>query len=129
MTIRQYIFLLLTLLTIGYTFAQERNSEDIIGDCDELVLSKDYNSYNRLYPSALIDRARKNLGAFCCTHRKIYVPNNAVICKEKLSDEYPYSPRLYDHLIDVGFRYLDGDSDLQYTPTDGQSKDMMIDKK
>jgi len=36
------------------------------------------------------------------------------------------SPRLYDHLIDVGMRYLDGDSELQY-PKNGPKK--ILDKK
>ena len=43
-------------------------------------------------------------------------------CVENSTDDYIDSPWLYDHLVDVGFRYLDGVKDLQYddTPTDIQ---------
>ena len=41
-------------------------------------------------------------------------------CLANPTDDFLDSPWLFDHLVDVGFRYLDGVKDLQYdnTPTD-----------
>ncbi len=88
------------------------SNEDIYGDCKSLTIQW-YTSYTSLYPQKLIDVAKEHITAYCCRYKKEYMDNQN-ICENITSDSYVDSPRLYDHLIDVGFRYLDGDNNLQY---------------
>jgi hypothetical protein len=57
---------------------------------------------------------------YCCKYKKSYlIADQIKQCKNKFSDYYVDSPWLYDHLVDVGMRYLDGDVTLQYKNRDG----------
>jgi hypothetical protein len=100
------------------------NDQDIYGDCKLLKTQWYYNEYTSIYPEKLIEIAQKHLLAFCCSNKKEYLTNQN-ICKNITSDTYVDSPRLYDHLIDLGMRYLDGDSNLQYpqAPLDKQGEE------
>lgn len=105
---------------LQYWFA---NNEDIFWDCKNPIIWW-YAKYTSLYPEKLIEIAQQHLTAYCCTSKKEYL-NTTTICENITSDSYVDSPRLYDHLIDLGMRYLDGDSDLQYSqaPLDTKGKE------
>jgi hypothetical protein len=71
--------------------------------------------YKKIYPYDNIKVAVNNLRSYCCK-----VQDEKSLCKssnntrEDESTTYAYSNKLYDHLIDVGFRALDGDPDLYH---------------
>lgn len=70
---------------------------------------------------ALTKAAQKNHRNYCCKeHNDITPPQMDEYCLANPTDDFLDSPWLFDHLVDVGFRYLDGVKDLQYdnTPTD-----------
>lgn len=105
---------------LQYWFA---SNEDVFWDCKHPIVWW-YSKYTSLYPEKLIETAQQHLTAYCCTSKKEYL-NTTTICENITSDPYVDSPRLYDHLIDLGMRYLDGDSDLQYSqaPLDTKGKE------
>lgn len=85
------------------------------------VLKNWYEVFPSIYPVKLIQTAQKNHRNYCCKYHSTVTPvamDN--YCLANKTDDYLDSPWLYDHLVDVGFRYLDGVPDLQYddTPTD-----------
>lgn len=88
------------------------NNLNDYGDCRNLTFPD--NKYS-IYNEELTSIARNNLRSYCCKNKKtIIIDSEEVKCKNTLSENYVDSPRLYDHLIDVGMRYLDGDERLQY---------------
>ena len=92
------------------------SDEDNYGNCKNSAVWWWYLWYTSIYPKELITIAQNNLKQYCCTYKKPYLTvEQSEQCKDKISDYYVDSPRLYDHLIDVGMRYLDGDSNLQYS--------------
>ena len=94
-----------------YAFA---NNEDIYGDCRQSTVGW-YKAYTNIYPESLILLAQNNLQKYCCKNKTPYLTEQQQsACKDNKSEYYVDSPRLYDHLIDVGMRYLDGDETLQY---------------
>lgn len=109
-----YIFISIIItctVSLQYSFA---SNEDNYGDCKNSTVWW-YLWYTSIYPKELITVAQNNLKQYCCTYKKPYLTvEQSEQCKEQISDYYVDSPRLYDHLIDVGMRYLDGDSNLQY---------------
>lgn len=108
------------VIMIPHWFA---NDEDIYGNCKYPIVW--WNIwYTAIYPEQLIKTAQQHLIAYCCANKKEYIDNQN-ICKDTTSDTYVDSPRLYDHLIDLGMRYLDGDSNLQYpqAPLDKQGEE------
>lgn len=89
-----------------------------MGDCRnplQTVFKGEYDKYQNIYPKALLDTAQKNLANYCCKNRSDKTtPDTDTYCKNNPTDTFAESPRLYDHLVDVGMRYLDGDADYQY---------------
>jgi hypothetical protein len=62
-------------------------------------------------PPEALAKSFENLKKYCCQLNKI----GSDFCKSfQNSTYYPESAYLFDHLIDVGFRRLDGRSDLAY---------------
>ncbi len=109
------LFLLLWFTWISsWVFAQDAE----IGDCRnplQSVFAWEYDKYQNIYPQALLQTAQKNLANYCCKNRKDKTtPETDTYCKDNHTDTFAESPRLYDHLVDVGMRYLDGDSTYQY---------------
>ena len=87
------------------------------------VLQNWYETFLSIYPVRLTQTAQKNHRNYCCKYHDNITPLAMdAYCVENSTDDYIDSPWLYDHLVDVGFRYLDGVKDLQYddTPTDIQ---------
>jgi len=102
------------------------SDEDNYGDCQNSTVLW-YLWYTSIYPTELIGIAQNNLKQYCCKYKKLYLTTEqSEQCKKKIADYYVDSPRLYDHLIDVGMRYLDGDETLQYK--DSNSK-VILDTK
>lgn len=79
---------------------------------------------NNLFPQKLLDIARENHTAYCCDHYPGLMKSTS-ICQtpslraKRRDNTYAESPVFYDHLIDLGLRYLDGDADKQYIGSDG----------
>ena len=90
------------------------------------VLKNGYETFSSIYPVALTKTAQKNHRNYCCKqHSDITPPQMDEYCVTNPTDDFVDSPWLFDHLVDVGFRYLDGVKDLQYdnTPTDVKGKE------
>jgi hypothetical protein len=86
----------------------------IQGNCDINDKKKIWSlgfSFNNVYPEQLVTVAQQHLNTYCC------IKNKQQNCKNGNSDYYVDSPRLYDHLIDIGMRYIDWDTSLQYPNT------------
>lgn len=66
----------------------------------------------QLYPPDLVNLAKKNLHSYCC--KKHYQESEGSCDDTTTTSQYVDSPRLFDHLVDVGMRYLDWDEKLQY---------------
>ena len=106
---------------IQYGFA---NEQDDFWNCQSLTVQK--SSYTSIYPQELITIAHHHLLTYCCKYKKENLIDQNICENIDISNPMVDSPRLYDHLIDVGMRYLDGDSELQY-PKNGPKK--ILDKK
>lgn len=77
---------------------------------DMLSKSNQQNFIGVLPPEALA-KAFENLKRFCCQSSSI---DNTNCLWYKQAQGYPLSPFLYDHLIDIGLRRLDGVSKFAY---------------
>lgn len=74
-----------------------------------------YSVYSAIYPKALLDIVQKNHNNYCCKNYDGKISSSVEsYCKNNPTDTYIDSPQVFDHLIDVGFRYLDGVKSLQY---------------
>jgi len=74
-----------------------------------------------LLPEEAVARASMNLRAFCCEQKMIrdldWTPEDKKVCKDQdipANKQFPQSQYLFDHLVDVMLRRLDGNSDLIY---------------
>ena len=109
------VWIVLCIMWISsWVFAQDAE----VGDCRnplQTVFQWEYDKYQNIYPKALLDTAQKNLANYCCKNRKDKTtPETDTFCQNNPTDTFAESPWLYDHLIDVGMRYLDGDPIYQY---------------
>ena len=121
-----YYKLIITIIMSVYlessVFAIDNGND--YGNCRNLPFpDSEYSIYNK----ELTSIARNNLRSYCCKNKKTLIIDSEIQCKNTLSETYVDSPRLYDHLIDVGMRYLDGDEKLQYP--DPISNKKSLDKK
>ncbi len=115
-----------SIITVGF-IDQQSFAQDVYvaNDCandyslirsDEIIGISD----NNIFPQKLLDIAIKNHAAYCCDHYRGRL-NDTSICQQKdiqekmKNNHYAESPVFYDHLIDVGFRYIDGDAEKQYS--------------
>jgi hypothetical protein len=88
-----------------------------IGNCQDRntsVVVWRYDTYQNMYPAWLIAIAQKNLKRYCCKYEFLDSPSTKEACERDDTNTYIESPRLYDHLVDVGMRYIDGEEVLQY---------------
>lgn len=103
---------IISLIAIsGSAFAQDCN----LISAWNLGIIKDYTSfkYKNVVPQEAMQQALANLKAYCC---KQFISTNPV-CKAgkgKLSTSYPESAYLFDQLLDVTMRRLDGIKSLAY---------------
>lgn len=71
-----------------------------------------------ILPEEAVARASKNLRSFCCEQKMIRdLPWKPKVCKEQdipANKYFPQSQYLFDHLVDVMLRRLDGNPDLIY---------------
>ncbi len=96
------------ILSIGqYTYAT-------IGNCQDISSISEYDIYANIYSRSLFTIARKNLKSYCCKYKFANIESTIEDCEKDKTDTYVESPRLYDHLVDVGMRYIDGEQTLQY---------------
>lgn len=118
---------LVSLYVLGQqSFAQQVSNAN---NCDEdysLVRSDDivWVANNSLFPQKLLDIAKENHTAYCCDHypgsmKSTTICQSSPIREKRRTNSYAQSPVFYDHLIDLGFRYLDGDEDKQYAARGG----------
>ena len=62
---------------------------------------------------------QQNHKNYCCRyHNNLTSVSVDEFCANNSTTTYVESPWLFDHLIDVGFRYLDGVEELQYEGAD-----------
>lgn len=71
------------------------------------------NNINKTMPKEAFTQALNNLKAYCCSQNKITCTSEekAQLPKEK---RYPASIYLFDHLVDISMRRLDGIEQLAY---------------
>ena len=115
----KYFFYIILYLLLTFSSVSFAASE--IGDCElfkqwiNTVDMQGVEKYRNIYPYDNIKVAINNLRSYCCK-----VQHEESLCKssnntrEDESETYAYSNKLYDHLIDVGFRALDGDTSLYH---------------
>lgn len=109
---------ILMITTIGGVFA-----DDTVNDCN-LVANKKYDDsmqmysvlegkYQNVIPKTAYEKALIHLKAYCCNQKQILCSKEETdsLPKEKT---YPASPYLFDHLIDITMRRLDGIQELVY---------------
>ncbi len=107
---------LIMIVSVWFSYGQRAGD----GDCamvqwaDILFLEQNIN----LLPKEAVARASKNLRAFCCEQKMIRdLPWKPKVCKEQdipANKFFPQSQYLFDHLVDVMLRRLDGNPDLIY---------------
>lgn len=123
--------ILLVMIASLYLFSQSSFAQQVptANDCNEdysLIKSDDIIGVknNTLFPQQLLDIARENHTAYCCDHYPWRMQSTSIcqtpsIRAKRRDNTYAESPVFYDHLIDIGFRYLDGIADKQYTTNNG----------
>ena len=77
----------------------------------QMLKTVEEKDFTRVLPEEALQKALENLKKFCCQSNTLQEEN----CKGyKEKQGYPLSPFLYDHLIDVQLRRLDGIQELSY---------------
>lgn len=110
---------LIMVIFVWFSYGQR----DWDGDCAMVqwwnILFEERNL--DLLPKEAVERASKNLRVFCCEQKMLrdldWTPEDKKICKEKdlpANKSFPQSQYLFDHLVDVMLRRLDGNPDLIY---------------
>ncbi len=129
MRLFKFIFLFFCLIfSLKFVFAESQfrydcglvwkySKEDVL---KKLTESNDYNILNKQE----IELAYQHLKNYCCD---LDVLKDSE-CSDKW-DNYASSPMLFDHLIDIWFRKLDGDSSVSYTKLDPDWKERFEQKK
>jgi len=118
----KYSIGIVLIITIFVWFSYGQRDGD--GDCAMVqgwnleLLPKEVVIGVELLPKDAVVRARKNLRAFCCEQKMIRnTETNPEICKDQdipANKQFPQSQYLFDHLVDVMLRRLDGNPDLIY---------------
>ena len=109
---------MIMITMIGGAFA-----DDSIHDCGTVVgknlegtlsMYEVISGYKTVIPKDAFNKALINLKTYCCSQKKITCTPEEMdaLPKEKLMS--PESPYLFDHLIDVTMRRLDGIQELAY---------------
>lgn len=102
---------------IWFSYAQRPGD----GDCgmvqwEDVLLRQTNNA--ELLPEEAIMRAQKNLRSFCCEQKMLRNTDWTVqTCKDQdlpANGYFPQSQYLFDHLLDVMLRRLDGNPELIY---------------
>jgi hypothetical protein len=103
-----------------------------IHDCDTItwnialfknaVFGEKTIKFENVFPDDALTRAIKNLTAYCCEDilKQWEKPDERCSDPSLPKSNYPESPYLFDHLIDVGFRrleWINNYSDVQVDPT------------
>jgi len=134
MTIKAILLIVAAMLPcfLNKTFALAANDCDVItGNIanfksivfKNIALEGKILPISNVYSGDALDRAIRNLTAYCCKDiLKQWNKGPDARCKDsgKLPDDWPDSPYLFDHLVDVGLRRLDvlnNYSDVQPDPT------------
>lgn len=115
------IIILLWILWTSLWYSVQAADEDL-GDCalldNNTTLANFIDSsfvIDTIYPKANRAIAVQNLKKYCCSQFDEEGQARWWNCqKEKNSDPFAYSNYLYDHLVDVWFRALDGNTSLAY---------------
>lgn len=102
-----FSFLFLCILLPTLSFAADDKA-----DCSLFVKDLIVNtSYENIFPQKNVIIAINNLKNYCC-QKKLMIDMS--MCKNIPDTDGANSNILYDHLIDVGFRSLDGEKNLYY---------------
>lgn len=105
------IVIITTIALAGSAFAHDCNL--VVGENFKGTI-KNYEvfTYKKVVPEAAFEQALTNLKAYCCAQ---VVPSScSQIEKNSLPKSYPESAYLFDHLLDVTMRRLDGIPSLAY---------------
>jgi len=76
----------------------------------------------QIYPQINITTAINNLKSYCCQNNLLLSQQ----CVNHTAYGFADSPRLYDHLIDVGFTRLDGEPKLYYQTRDYRNNEISM---
>lgn len=106
----------MTIIFVWFSYGQR----DGDGDCGMVkwwnIVFVERNP--ALLPKEAVIRASKNLRSFCCEQKMIRnTETNTEICKDQdlpANKQFPQSQYLFDHLVDIMLRRLDGNPDLIY---------------
>jgi len=75
-------------------------------------------SNTELLPAEAIQRVTKNLRAYCCEQKYLRNTNEVTVCDQDMdiptNSYFPQSAYLFDHLVDMMLRRLDGNEALIY---------------
>lgn len=78
-----------------------------------------YEGFQSILPPSIVQIAQQNHKNYCCKHEWQSITDETLqYCKQNPTHTYVDSPDIFDHIIDVAFRYLDGVADLQYPGAD-----------
>ncbi len=112
-----WVFILTVAFLSSFSFAQSID----IGDCRKdlpiaVFEGNTYREYINIFPRELLVIAQKNLANFCYDKRREFTNRKTtdVYVKDNRTKDYPLSPWLVDHIIDVGMRRLDGREEYIY---------------
>lgn len=106
----------------------EKTSALALNDCDTILwnvalfgkrsIDGEIYDFWKVYPKDALERAINNLTAYCCKDilKQWVTPDARCKDADKLPTDWPDSPYLFDHLIDVGLRRLDILNNYNKTP-------------
>ncbi len=121
------ILMMLMSVWIPHVFAETVEAGcNLYAESDSAITDQSFSAFTSIYPAKLLAVAQKNHKNYCCRDYNMKISAEVEnYCNNNATDTYVTSPWLFDHLIDVGFRYLDGVEDLQYewAPLDNKGKE------
>lgn len=129
---KKYILTRMISLILIYGGVSRVVASDVPADCrpefKRAVTLGQYYQYTNIFSPELRAIADHNQRNYCCLHFPGANPANDTYCDTKKTSVFMDSPWLYDHMIDVGFRFLDGIPELQYNPNKIPKK-KLVDKQ
>ena len=114
------LIILCSLFAISYWWLIFAHDCDLVATTKDISQSPGYTwfiqninglNYQAVFPPDALAKALENLKKDCCQES---ILDSTYCVGYTDSIDYPQSPFLYDQLIDVGFRRLDGNSALTY---------------
>jgi hypothetical protein len=116
--IYMYLLLLIIIVPVGMLWFSRWQSE-ATADCSLVESRSDIRITPdaELFPQDAISRASKNLRSYCCEQKILRNTDKVTICDPSdvpANKYFPQSAYLFDHIIDIMLRRLDGNESLIY---------------